>query len=398
MDKIPVIARSSYFLELITQCRLLKQYNDSYESSSTSTIASIQNEIQSILNNIFRTKECTEVLYTENFGNQPFGIFVLPVIHDSYIKYILYTDIQVLLKEYSIEIDSNVVTLLEAEELASYIVEEIYGITSPYIVENLRSILDLTIYGHDYDITCKDFTFEKKKIIKFGMHDIIQKLGSLTTKDLSKIGNNVYSKAFDIDDTINTVVTKLQSSIFLSIETEIPKNEVMDMVMYIVKNFETKCTDMITTLENTKQFISSTLMKDMIERTIKALSKHYEKVSESSIALDPDIVYEGVPFFTKLKKNGLRQIEDDLYEFKVRCKNCEVQDDAIYIMRQINSRLAILDDYVTNANLSDYERDKYLDLIYKFRNLREDIGKKTIRYKKNYGIFVDYDKLDAMDM
>ena len=103
-------------------------------------------------------------------------------------------------------------------------------------------------------------------------------------------------------------------------------------------------------------------------------------------------------FFAALKKNGLRQIEDDLYEYKIRYKNCDTTEEALYIIRQINSRISILDDYLlSNPEISDYERDRWLDIIQKFKDLREEVGKKKVVSRKSYGLFVDYDKLDAMD-
>ena len=46
--------------------------------------------------------------------------------------------------------------------------------------------------------------------------------------------------------------------------------------------------------------------------------------------------FKGLSIFRTLKQNGLRGLEDDLYEYKVRVKNVQDQSDAIYIMRCIN--------------------------------------------------------------
>ena len=60
--------------------------------------------------------------------------------------------------------------------------------------------------------------------------------------------------------------------------------------------------------------------------------------------------------------------------------------------------ISILDDYLlSNPEISDYERDRWLDIIQKFKDLREEVGKKKVVSRKSYGLFVDYDKLDAMD-
>lgn len=400
-DKIPVVARTSYYSDLITQCRLLKQRVGSEDTTIDKTLYAnkgyyhrLAEDIRICLNNIFRTKICRKLLITENLGGIPFGIYVDPIIPVKDIPDIIYGDNEYLIQKYEVEIDSNIVNLLEPEQIAAYLVEEVYGITSPDIIPLVRTTLDLCIYTKDSDIHCDDLNNKKRRIILFGLKDVIQKLGSLTTKDEDLIGSNVYAKAFDFVEDIDDVMITLRANNFIYSMTEVPKTAKMILVMNVVKDYETASADFMFALEELKKMTNSVLYKEYIDWTLKFSSD----LLKEAVSCDMEVIYESIPFFTKLKRNGLRQIEDDFYEFKVRVKNCELQEDAIYILRQVNSRIAILDDYVMNADISDYERNKYMDLIYKFRDLREEIGKKTIKYKKQYGVFVDYDKLDALDM
>ena len=89
-----------------------------------------------------------------------------------------------------------------------------------------------------------------------------------------------------------------------------------------------------------------------------------------------------------MKQKGIRGIEDDLYEYTLRVKSVDERDEALIILRDINSRLAILDDYLTDKNLSDTERDRWLDVRKKYLMLREDLSKKTTYDDKYYGLFV----------
>ena len=106
---------------------------------------------------------------------------------------------------------------------------------------------------------------------------------------------------------------------------------------------------------------------------------------------------KGFSLFKSLKQNGLRSIEDDLYEFKIRLKNAETEEDAIYILRQINTRISILEDYIANTELSESEERRWQSVIDAYRTLRIELSKKKIGYKKSYGVFVDYDKFDAIE-
>ena len=95
--------------------------------------------------------------------------------------------------------------------------------------------------------------------------------------------------------------------------------------------------------------------------------------------------------------NGLRGIEDDLYEYKIRFKNCETEEEAMYILRQINTRISILEDYLYNTEVSPAEAARWRSVIDSYRSLRDELGRKKISNKKQYGICVDYDALDKLD-
>ncbi len=101
--------------------------------------------------------------------------------------------------------------------------------------------------------------------------------------------------------------------------------------------------------------------------------------------------------FKNLKLNGLRGIEDDLYEYKIRTKNCETEDEAMYILRQINTRINILEDYLASTEVSPAEANRWRSVIDSFRDLRAELAKKKISNKKQYGIFIDYDQYDKLD-
>ena len=98
--------------------------------------------------------------------------------------------------------------------------------------------------------------------------------------------------------------------------------------------------------------------------------------------------------FSNLKYKGLKSIEDDLYEFKIRAKNAETEDDVFYALRQINTRISLLDDYLLSEDLSDHEREKWYKIMTEYRAIREEISNKKVYNKKQYGIWFDYNQLD----
>lgn len=393
----PIINRVNDYDNLISLCRVIKQQVTSENSISISDIEDKMDNLKDILNKIFPTRDCVEVTFNyENYANNPFGIMVDPILPENKLSDIFLTDNDVIIENYYVEIDSNIFNVLDAEEIAAYIVEEIYGIVGPEVIPSLRALIDISIYRTGHEITCRDITsIDKMALIVFGVKDMIQKNGSLLDKDWELVGANVFAQAFDTKEILRNVITKIKSSFGIMSGEPANKTTFFKWIITNCKNFEENFNILRDKFIKARDCTPSQLVKNDIDYILRYIDTF---IDESYVEEHSKIILESIPFFSKLKRNGLRQIEDDLYEFKVRVKNCEVQDDALYIMRQINSRIAILDDYVLNADISDYEREKYVDLIMKFRGLREDIGKKTIKYKKSYGIFVDYDKLDAMDM
>ena len=75
-------------------------------------------------------------------------------------------------------------------------------------------------------------------------------------------------------------------------------------------------------------------------------------------------------------------------------RNADTADEAMYALRQINARLAILEDYIRNNELDEIEKQRWTELYIKYRQIRDDLAKKKIYNKRNYGVFFDYNQLD----
>jgi hypothetical protein len=118
------------------------------------------------------------------------------------------------------------------------------------------------------------------------------------------------------------------------------------------------------------------------------LPKFFEKKNISAV--------NEMSLFKSLKKSGLRTIEDDLYEYSMKVRNCTNADDAYMILRGINSRLAILEDYLETETLKESEKNHWLRVADEYRNLRIMLSKKKFK-EKSWGVFIDYNALDELD-
>jgi hypothetical protein len=70
----------------------------------------------------------------------------------------------------------------------------------------------------------------------------------------------------------------------------------------------------------------------------------------------------------------------------------------MYALKQINTRLTILDDYLMSTDSEkDRNYERWQAVYTKYKAIRDEIAAKKVYNKRNYGIFVDYDKLDNDD-
>lgn len=97
--------------------------------------------------------------------------------------------------------------------------------------------------------------------------------------------------------------------------------------------------------------------------------------------------------YSEYKRNSIKQFEDDFYEINLRARNLEGEDDALYIMRQINTRVSIIDEYLTKERMSESDRKRWDKLLYKYMNIREKISNNHTYKNRSYGIFIQYPEI-----
>ena len=100
----------------------------------------------------------------------------------------------------------------------------------------------------------------------------------------------------------------------------------------------------------------------------------------------------------QMKRNGIKSIEEDLFEYNMRVKNIETEDDAIVLMRQINSRMSILEDYLRDEDIDDIDRKRWEECYKNYVELRSTLSKKTLYKRKQMGLWMDYNYLTNNNM
>ena len=364
-------------------------------------------DIKTALNDLF-DQECTckDVIYTLNTDKPFFGIEINPDMSPAEALIILTTDDKFKLKEYQLELDSKLFEIgLTADEIVATILFEISSMINSYeAIDQVRVMIDLYLLSEDDVINIRN-SANYSQLIIYALKDTLYKVSSIMFKeDPEEIQTNRLIQVLELEDSLLPAQEKILSSPYGSGEcVREPKITILQWMFMIYKDIKHNSSIIKETLTEAKYFTASRLIKSEIDKTLAAVDRINVTIFEScslNRMFEAKAIHSlnEISIFKSLKQNGLRGIEDALYEYALRIKNCETEEDALYILRGINTRLSILEDYLNNTpDLSDTERKRWELVATKYRELREQLAKKKIVNKKQYGLFFDYDQLDQLD-
>lgn len=359
-------------------------------------------DLKNGLNSLFPYK-CIEVFCTPNTDKPFFGVIVDPVIDKGKLFNIIANDSKkVEIKKYKLEFDSKLFGIgLSPEELAALIVFEISSMMNNKYIDDIRSIINLKMIALDTSISLRDIVNYYPLII-LALKDSLYKLSSIMYKnDLRDITDIIREQ--NLIDFLASAREKIYLSPYdVGTIFTAPKLDLLEWVLGIYTNIVYNSFEIKTILEDLKSASGSCLKTQEIDNVIDYISTAKIEDNDKDICDFIDKRNVGpvleISLFKNLKRNGLRSIEDSLYEYSMMIKNCETEDDAMYIMRCIGTRLNILDDYIYNTpDMNPREKEHWEMVANKYRELREILVRKKIANKKQYGLFFDYDQLDYLD-
>ena len=363
-------------------------------------------DLRTIINSIFDENKCLDVLYTLNTDKQFFGIRINPAMSASDATVILSTDEKVRLVNYQIEFDSKLFDIgLSGDELVAITIYEIASMMdNTEIFDNLRALIDCNVVTNDDVISIRD-SVNYAQLIIFAIKDTMYKLSSMIFKDEPEdLLANPATAATETGESLLSAREKIISSISgLGDTFRTPKPVILEWMFLMYRDMKINSGIISDTLNDAKAFTASRLEIAEIDKTLDAVNRIDSSIIESK-NIDLNHFFEKkhlsslneISLFRSLKKNGLRGIENELYEYTMRVKNCTDADDAYLVMRGINNRLGVLEDYIYSEQLSDTDRRHWEEVAQAYRDLRVVLSKKKLEGKQ-YGLFFDYNKLDELD-
>lgn len=367
-----------------------------------------RNALESLLshlNDIFEDMhaKCIDIIYTKNTDGMPFGVYVFPVLSDKDVKDFLINGELFHVDKYKVEIDGRMFMYdMTSQEITAIMINNIYNMVNGTIpVEQMRNAIDAYFAKTGTSLQIRE-SIEYQKILELGLIDTLIKFTNCLYLDSDVVSNPIMASLeleSDFESALHTLFDRIPGCD--NSASRSPKLIILEWCFHLYTDLEHERMPAMKQLHRSSDLTPSYYYKKIFDDLTIAINKiiinvpYSVEVFESAIT----VLEEGKKgsLFSQIKYNGLRGIEDDFYEFMVRARNAETEEEVMYALKQINVRLSILDDYIRHENLSPEEKERWTTLYIKYCDIRDEIAKKKVYNKKNYGIFFDYNQLDKDD-
>lgn len=369
--------------------------------------ASLLADLKGLLNQLFEENQCIDIIYTLNTDKLFFGVKVDPVLSATDTMTILVSDDKVKLGKYYLELDSKLFDMgLTAEELTATVLYEISSMMDSYeIIDQVRALVELHVLSNDSVVSLRD-SANYTQLITYALKDTLYKVSSVIFKEeADDIAANKYIQALEMEEEVLSAQQKILSSSFgISDSVKEPKTIILKWMFNIYKDVKHNYQIIRDTLLDAKDMTASKLIKKEVDKTLQAIDNIGTQTLMTESTINKVFEKKGlgpvneISIFKSLKTSGLKSIEDTYYELVIRAKAAETEEEAMFVIRGISTRLSILEDYVYNTpDLPEAQRKHWEKVINDYRQLREMVTKKKIMNKKQYGLFFDYSQLDYLD-
>ena len=354
--------------------------------------------IRNCLDRIFKPDAtCINFIYTVNTDKLPFGCIVFPRLSGEEINNFLIVGESTRIDEYEVEIDSKLFDYgLTDEQVVQVILFNVYHMIKDIKpCDVVREAIDDYFTKSASQLAIRN-SIQYQAILYLGIVDALQQVTSCLYLP-NDIVNDAFLESLGLyyfEDTLNKLYQRFPDCD--NEATRMPKLSMIEWTLRVYDDVDKERIPAIHLLNKVKSITASTLYIDRINAVINALNRIDTSiaVSEAVNQVFMEAKRRG-GLLAYLKYSGLRDIENDLYEFQLRAKNSESEQEVLYALKQINARLAILDDYI-RENPDDPDIDRWIGVKEEYMDIRDILAKKKL-HKRNYGVFVDYDALDKED-
>ena len=342
------------------------------------------NKLKNELNRFFKGQKCRDVLYTKNTDKVFFGMSISPIMQDEDVIIVLNSDKDYMIKEYYLELDSKLFGEdlgLSSEELLAVLLHEVgHMVNTNEPIENARDTLNLYLAKTHDELDIAE-SINQKAILAFGLRDVMRKTISIFEKNQAEeitADEFVYKCGFgdELQSALNKIVKKRNSIL----NNRDNKLSMFMWSMSLYKNIKLQRIPALRLIKKGKQISASKLqVKDLerLERNLKNID--LSAVSESAFDELKKLYKDRID---RIKYKGVKGLKEDYYELALRVKNVDLTDEALVILRRINSNMSIIQDYLETEGLDDKTREEVFEILEQYDQLRIKLLKKDLYKEK----------------
>ena len=354
------------------------------------------NKIKDCLNKIFPDSKCVDVIYTVNTDKMFFGIVTLPILSPNEILNIMTSDEDSKIATYKVELDSKLFceTIdLSVDEITALIVHEVARLVNDYYpINNARYLIDKAVL--DYGITLKMSEYVPYiEIIGYGIKEAARR--SVSIFENNYLVPYSLDETYELTDSLRRAITKLENKGNLW-DTEVDNKSII--VKWVVRLY----TDILKyrimslhTLEKGIELTGSVLVVNEMKNMVKKLRRidDYSLMQEASSIINffNDSKKANLSALDRFKANGIKNYYDDFYEIQFEVNNMDNdRGTAVALLHKINSRMSVIDDYIsTEPELNLQTKKRLADLYYKYDELRGNIASQKLKSPQTLLINID---------
>lgn len=353
------------------------------------------NKIKDCLNKIFPDSKCVDVMYTVNTDKMFFGIVTLPILSPNEILNIMTSDEDSKIATYKVELDSKLFcdTIdLSVDEITALIVHEVARLVNDYYpINNARYLIDKTVL--DYGITLKMSEYVPYiEIIGYGIKEAARR--SVSIFENNYLVPYYLDETYELTDSLRRAITKLENKGNLW-DTEIDNKSII--IKWVVRLY----TDILKyrimslhTLEKGIELTGSVLIVNEMKNIVKKLHRidDYSLMQEASNIINffNSTKNATLNALDRFKANGIKNYYDDYYEIKFEYNNMDNdRGTAVALLHKINSRMSVIDDYVSTERVDPQAKKRLTELYYKYDELRKNIASTKLRPPQTLLINID---------
>ena len=344
-------------------------------------------QLKEELNKFFKDSVCKEVIYTVNRDKMFFGASCIPFVSDIGIIEIITGDKKKRIDAYYLEIDSKLLELgLTARELVAVILHEVgHLVADSTPTEEFRKALNVYLTKNNEHLVITD-SIHSKQILMYAYKDSVRKITSLFFREDDEIIADEFSVACGYGEDLESAYRKIMSKTSTLNRGVSNKLLVLQWTLRMYKDLKIRRIGALHTINKMRNISPSALEK----RELNNVSRAINQIDDEALIQEATNIFKtSSEAYRKFKYKGIRKLEDDLYEYSLRAKTVDEEDEALMLIRELSLKISMIDDYMMTEHLSESERERWSNLLIKYQTVREELSKKdSVAKGKFYGLFI----------